>query len=136
MTIIETVDVAILVGEHILLIRRAKPPFEDRWVLPGGHVDPQDQTLARAAARELEEEVGLSISPRALEPLMKLDGPDRDPRPGRRISHVFLLRLPSVALLTNCRAGSDAASFALHALSSLCREQIGFDHFEVIHALR
>lgn len=37
-----------------------------RWVQPGGHLEPGDRSLARAAAREVLEETGLAgaISPR------------------------------------------------------------------------
>jgi 8-oxo-dGTP pyrophosphatase MutT (NUDIX family) len=31
-----------------------------RWVQPGGHLEPEDMTLASAAAREVEEETGLT----------------------------------------------------------------------------
>jgi len=34
-----------------------------RWLLPGGHLEPQDTGLYYAALRELEEETGITISP-------------------------------------------------------------------------
>lgn len=44
-------------GEEVLLIRRGKPPFQGRWSIPGGKVEP-GETLASAVLRELGEETG------------------------------------------------------------------------------
>lgn len=41
---------------HALLIHHAKL---DRWLQPGGHVEPEDVSLAAAAAREIREETGI-----------------------------------------------------------------------------
>src|SRR5258706_8820797 len=34
----------------------------ERWLLPGGHVEPSDATIDAAAAREVFEETGLAVS--------------------------------------------------------------------------
>ncbi|MCX5341905.1 NUDIX hydrolase [Streptomyces atratus] len=34
----------------------------DKWLLPGGHLEPEDETLQDAALRELCEETGISVS--------------------------------------------------------------------------
>lgn len=36
----------------------------DRWLLPGGHVEPEDRTLEDAAAREAIEETGVQLDRR------------------------------------------------------------------------
>ena len=34
----------------------------DRWLQPGGHIEPTDQDVAAAASREIEEEIGLAAA--------------------------------------------------------------------------
>ena len=50
--------------QKVLLTRRADTMsfFTRAWVLPGGHVDP-NETLIEAVLRELNEECGLKLSP-------------------------------------------------------------------------
>jgi 8-oxo-dGTP diphosphatase len=44
-------------GEDVLLVKRGKPPLEDRWSLPGGRIE-WGERAADAALRELKEETG------------------------------------------------------------------------------
>lgn len=56
-------------GVEALLIKRAEHPL-DPWsghvAFPGGHQDPEDDSLETAARRETLEEVGLRIAPDAM----------------------------------------------------------------------
>ncbi|RUX42668.1 NUDIX domain-containing protein, partial [Mesorhizobium sp. M4A.F.Ca.ET.050.02.1.1] len=56
--IIPAVSVAIVRGDKVLLVKRARPPSQGLYAYPGGKVEP-GESLAQAAARELEEETGL-----------------------------------------------------------------------------
>jgi 8-oxo-dGTP diphosphatase len=70
----------------VLLIRRREEPFKGRWALPGGFVN-ENESLERAAARELYEETGLSGV--RLEQLGAFGDPGRDPR-GHTVTVAFV----------------------------------------------
>jgi 8-oxo-dGTP diphosphatase len=119
-----TVDVVALSRDrHVLLVKRKADPFQGRWALPGGFIN-IDEPLIDAAARELQEETG--ITGLALRQLRAFDRPDRDPR-GRTISIVH------TALVTerpDPRAGDDAAEARWWPLDAL--PPLAFDHDEVV----
>lgn len=50
---------------RILLIKRSHPPFAGLWGLPGGHVGASEDP-ERAAIREVQEEIGLTVTSRGL----------------------------------------------------------------------
>jgi 8-oxo-dGTP diphosphatase len=94
-------------GLCVLLIKRARDPFAGAWALPGGFVEPTE-TVAQAAARELEEETALS-GVRLVE-LGCFSRPGRDPR-GWVVTIAHLGLVPADQL-TYARAGDDAAAAA------------------------
>jgi len=131
----KTVDTIVMAEDHILFIRRAKEPFMDKLVLPGGHIEETDQSPAHAATRELLEEVGLQTKIEDLHFLITLDSPGRDPR-GSKVSQVFLLQLPSLDMLQACQAGSDAQEIVVREINSLNPEEVGFDHWLAVKLLQ
>ena len=73
------VSAAILRDGRILLVRRARPPMDGLFSLPGGVVE-TGETLHDAVMREVREETGLSIEPVALAGFresISRDGEDR-----------------------------------------------------------
>lgn len=62
------------------LVRRIREPFVDRWALPGGPLEP-DEDLAESAARTLAETT--LLTPRYLEQLYAFGNIDRSP--GERV---------------------------------------------------
>ena len=59
------VSAAIMRDGRILVVRRARPPANGLFTLPGGVVE-VGETLAEAVEREVREETGLAIEPLAL----------------------------------------------------------------------
>lgn len=53
-------SVALLRRQDVLLIQRQRAPSEGLWTLPGGRLEP-GETAEQAAAREVKEELGLSV---------------------------------------------------------------------------
>jgi len=131
-----TVDILVTIAKKdVLLIRRAKAPFTDKLVMPGGHVE-EGEELCEAAVRELEEETRLTVSSEHLAPLLILDAADRDPRPGHRVSYVFWIDLVDWKLVETCRADSDAKEIVIRSIDSLSADEIGFDHWIAIEKLK
>lgn len=62
-------SVALITGDEVLLIQRARAPFSGLWTLPGGRLEP-GETAAQCAAREIDEELGLRVG--RLQPVMQL----------------------------------------------------------------
>jgi 8-oxo-dGTP diphosphatase len=98
----------------VLLIRRKSEPFKGCWALPGGFVN-ENESLERAAARELHEETGLTVSPSRLEQLGAFGDPGRDPR-GHTVTVAFVtFRATETAI----NAGDDAVEAVWHPLRAL-----------------
>ena len=62
----------------ILLVKRNDYPYKGKWCLPGGFLDPKNETLEECAKRVLKKETNLSNI--YLEQLYTFDSINRDPR--------------------------------------------------------
>ncbi|MBZ9669394.1 NUDIX hydrolase [Mesorhizobium sp. ES1-3] len=69
------VSVAVVRGDSVLLVKRAKPPSQGLYAFPGGKVE-GDETLEDAARRELMEETGLRAT--GFRPLREIHIDGRD----------------------------------------------------------
>lgn len=122
-----TVDIVLLHrfadGIEVLLIKRARDPFEGHWAFPGGFVD-MGESLEDAAARELAEETGLRGI--RLDQIGAFGDPGRDPR-GHTVSVVYAGVLEDRALVT---AADDASEAAWH--SALEPPRLAFDHNKIL----
>ena len=129
---VDVVVVALSEGRpQVLLIKRAKPPFEGCWALPGGFAQPREP-LEAAARRELCEETG--AEPHHLEQLHTFGDPGRDPR-GWTISVVYLATLNRAeAKTSHIQAGSDAGDVDWFDLEDL--PVLAFDHADILACAR
>lgn len=121
----------------LLLIQRSAEPFKGQWALPGGFVD-EGESPREAAARELNEEAGLSLSADELISLGLFAEPGRDPR-GWVVSAAMIALLPPLPRdergaepLPQLRAGDDAREARWWALSELDQLELAFDHQQII----
>jgi 8-oxo-dGTP diphosphatase len=123
--VVFTVDAGAL---KLLLIKRAEWPHTGKWAIPGGFVG-IDESLKRAALRELREETGVQAG--SLEQLGAFGHPDRDPRE-RVITVVYTALVPFDQL--RFEAGSDAAEARLFVADEL--PELAFDHDRILYRAR
>ena len=127
-----TVDVVALKavpGElALLLIERKHPPHQGCFALPGGFLDDEDESLAQAAKRELEEETNVRVGLEQLSNFGTYGDKGRDPR-GRTVTAAFLVELTE-SQAEAMKAGDDAANAHFYALSAL--PELAFDHKQIL----
>ena len=109
---------------RVLLVQRARPPFEGRWGLPGGFCE-WKETTEHCCARETLEETGLRV--RVGELLGVYSKPDRDPR-----GHNVTVLYRATPLSGRARGGDDAADAKWYTPKELLRVRFAFDHRAIV----
>lgn len=128
-----TVDIVVFgISENtpsLLVIKRGLAPFKGRWALPGGFVR-VDETLEKAAYRELREETSLKAAD--LAQLSAFSRVDRDPRE-RVVTIAFFAIVDSTDLKLTADSDADEAKWIpLHQKNS----NLAFDHEEIVKYAR
>ena len=111
-------------NDEVLLIKRKKKPYKDKWALPGGFIKYRKETLEECAVREGKEETGYLI--RGLNLFEVNSHPKRDPR-GHVIDHVYIITKYS----GEGKAGDDAKSMKRFNLYEHL-PKLAFDHNKVV----
>jgi 8-oxo-dGTP diphosphatase len=108
----------------VLLIKRALPPFEGEWALPGGFIH-VDEAADDAARRELNEETGLEKV--FLEQLYTFSRTDRDPR--ERVISIAYYALVNL-VDHRVQAATDAREADWFSVDDV--PSLAFDHTEIL----
>jgi len=107
---------------YVLLIQRGNEPYKGYWAFPGGFLN-MDETVARCAERELEEETGIVLTG------MQLSGiysdVERDPR-GRVVTAAYT----AMTTMPEATAADDAAAAKWWPLNEL--PPLAFDHDKIL----
>ncbi|HTW30369.1 MAG TPA: NUDIX hydrolase, partial [Candidatus Sulfotelmatobacter sp.] len=99
------VGAIILDGDRVVLVKRAHPPIQGEWSIPGGVLE-VGEMVREAAIREAREETGLIVEPGEL--LGVFDRILRNPE--QRVQyHYVLIDFLCRAVGGELRAASDAA---------------------------
>jgi 8-oxo-dGTP diphosphatase len=126
-----TVDIIIFTFQNnklsVLLIQRGNDPFANKWALPGGFVD-LEENLYDAAQRELAEET--NVTDVYLEQLYTFGQPDRDPRTRVITVAYFALVSADEAAMMNIRGGFDARDARWWDMYAL--PELAFDHDRIL----
>jgi 8-oxo-dGTP diphosphatase len=122
-------------GWEALLIQRKKPPYQDMWALPGGHLNVGDPSLEAAAQREVYEETNLDIPLHLFQQVQTFEDFE-DPR-GKYVCLLYVLSEP---LSTEYRieAGDDASHVQWYSVENLQNlPDLAFNHIRLLRmALR
>jgi ADP-ribose pyrophosphatase YjhB (NUDIX family) len=95
-------------GDHVLLVRRGKPPRIGTWSIPGG-AQHLGETAEQAARRELFEEAGVEVGPLALATVVDAISHDDE---GRTLYHYTIIDFAGVWVSGEACAGDDVSEVA------------------------
>ncbi len=107
---------------HVLLIQRGNEPYKGCWAFPGGFLE-MDETVARCAERELEEETGIVLT--GMQLVGVYSDVERDPR-GRVITAAYA----AMTTMPEATAADDAAAAKWWPLNNL--PKLAFDHDKIL----
>src|SRR6202167_1074894 len=122
------VGAIIIEGARVVLVKRAPPPLQDEWSIPGGVLE-VGELVCQAAIREAREETGLTVEPGEL-----LGVSDRILRDARqRVQyHYVLIDFLCRRVAGDLAAASDAAEVRWFTREELPGLRLAEDTLDVI----
>lgn len=118
----------IIEGDRVVLVKRAHPPIQGHWSIPGGVLE-VGEMVRETAVREAREETGLIVDPGEL--LGVFDRILRDPE-NRVQYHYVLVDFLCRPVGGELRAASDAAEVRWFTRVELAHLNLAEDTMEVI----
>jgi 8-oxo-dGTP diphosphatase len=123
------VGAIIIEGERVVLVKRAHPPLQAEWSIPGGVLE-VGELVREAAAREAREETGFVVEPGEL--LGVYDRVLRNPE--QRVQyHYVLIDFLCRRVAGDLAAASDAAEVRWFTRAELPALRLAEDTLDVIH---
>ncbi len=123
------VGAIIIEGDRVVLVKRAHPPLQAEWSIPGGVLE-VGELVREAAIREAREETGLTVEPGEL--LGVYDRVLRDA--DQRVQyHYVLIDFLCRHVAGELAAASDAAEVRWFARKELPALKLAADTLDVIH---
>jgi 8-oxo-dGTP pyrophosphatase MutT (NUDIX family) len=124
-------------SDAVLLIQHRRL---SRWLLPGGHVEPEDQTIFDAVRREVLEETGVQIPSNLDPPLAGMDVHGIPPGKGEPLHYhhdlIFAFRAETASLIGQEAEVREARWFPISTLLQHVPELPESIQFSIRRALR
>ena len=118
----------IVQADRVLLVRRAHPPLQGEWSIPGGLVE-TGETTKEAVIREVREETGLEIEPVRLVEVFERILRDQD---SRVQYHFVLIDYLCRPISGEAQPGSDVTEVQWAKLDDVESLGVAPESFEVI----
>ncbi|MAW08607.1 MAG: NUDIX hydrolase [Flavobacteriaceae bacterium] len=117
-----------------LLIKRGVTPYKEKWALPGGFLK-RNESAENAFKRELLEESGQSYKQlNSWTEFRSYSNPKRDPR---NTDEYQIISIAFVGITNKdslkIKAGSDALEARMFPIQNLKKNDIAFDHLNIIN---